>query len=115
MKVLVILALLFCYSVGKNMYQYGYGVNDAFWRVVWAIDEGTIWAPGFSEDKFNKVKVGMTVSEVIALLGKPLDGMDDGYWRYTKQDVGTSDFDQRWIVFDANGTVKEIRKSFFID
>ena len=40
------------------MYTYGYGLNDAFWRVVWAIDEGTVWADGFSEENFSKVTLG---------------------------------------------------------
>lgn len=70
------------------MHSYGYGINDAFWRVVWSIDEGTIWAPNFSEKNFNKLAKGMTQGEVLSLIGKPLYksvNCDDGcFWHYTK-------------------------------
>jgi len=117
----LITVLIFGVLVGtlNNMYEYGYGLNDAFWRVVWAIDEGTIWAPNFSEENFDKIKLGMKDKEVLALMGKPLNleekCFDDCFWLYTKQDSGTSDFDQRWIVFNGERRVREIRKSFFID
>lgn len=102
------------------MYSFGYGASDAFSRVVWSIDEGTIWAPGFSEKKFNKIRIGMNSKEVLNILGRPLetsgDCQEEGcFWHYTKQDSGTSDFDQRWIVFNKSFQVEEIRKSFFID
>ena len=101
------------------MYSYGYGINDAFWRVVWSIDEGTVWSPNFSEENFSKVKIGTTSDEVLALIGKPLftseNCVDGCFWHYTKQDSGTSDFDQRWVIFDSSYKVVEIRKSFFID
>jgi SmpA / OmlA family len=104
----------------NNMYKYGYGVNDAFWRIAWAIDEGTIWAPNFSEENFDKLKIGMTDKEVLLLMGKPLNALEETcvnscFWFYTKQDSGTSDFDQRWVVFNRDKRVSEIRKSFFID
>ena len=120
--ILIFVFVLFCgLSVGslKNMHKYGYGVNDAFWRVVWAIDEGTIWAENFSEEKFKKVKVGMTMEQVVSLLGQPLNSSErceNGCsWSYTKQDSGSSDYDQRRIFFDKNRLVIEVRKTFFID
>jgi hypothetical protein len=101
------------------MWEYGYGVNDAFWRVVWAIDEGTTWANGFSDEGFSKIRIGMTKEEVLSLAGKPLHDIDNCdelcIWAYTRQDSPTSDFDQRWVVFDQNQKVFEIRKSFYID
>lgn len=119
MKFILILFLLFSYGVVSNMYDYGYGINDAFWRVIWAIDEGTIWAPGFSEEKFNRIKLGMNSNDVLNLLGRPLRGIEgcekSCFWIYTMQDSPTSDFDQRWVIFDHNNKVTEIRKSFYID
>lgn len=101
------------------MYEFGYGINDAFWRVIWAIDEETIWAENFSEESFEKVKLGMTSDEVLSVMGKPLNDIEkcEGgcFWTYTGHARGNADFDQRWIVFDANNKVSEIRKSFFID
>ena len=102
----------------SNMYDYGYNFNDGFWRVIWAIDEGTIWSPDFDEKKFDLIKIGMSSKEVLELLGNPLDYdencVSSCFWCYTKQDSGTSDFDQRCLVLDKNKVV-EIRKSFFID
>ena len=100
------------------MYQFGYGFNDAFWRVVWAIIEGTIYADSFSEEKFHSIKLGMTKDQVKEILGNPLN--DEGlqknsFWYYTHHDHPTSDFDQRWVVFDKSEAVIEIRKGFFID
>lgn len=119
MKYFLIPAFLILFGVINNMYQYGYGANDAFWRVVWAIDEGTLWSPGFSERNFNKIRVGMSRGEVLEIMGDPLHGYEDCqkncFWSYTKQDSGTSDFDQRWVIFDENYKVSEVRKSFYID
>lgn len=119
MKIIIMIGLLFSFFILKNIYQFGYGLNDAFWRVVWSIDEGTIWAKNFSEEKFSKVKVGMSREDVLALLGNPLNDTNklnrDRFWYYTRQNSGTSDFDQRWVLFDSNNKVEEIRKSFFID
>lgn len=118
-KIFILLTICIAGGVFHNMYKFGYGLNDAFYRVVWSIDEGTIWSKNFSEEAFLKVKVGMSMNEVLHLLGKPLDDLtsclDGCFWYYTRQDAGTSDFDQRWIVFDQSKKVKEIRKSFFID
>lgn len=104
------------YGTISNMIEFGYGVYDAFWRVVWAIDEGTVWAEGFSEESFLEIKKGMSKIEVEQIMGKPLNTTSEEFWFYATQDqYGTSDFDQRWIVFDTNNKVTEIRKSFFID
>ena len=118
MKTLAIIGLIILSFTIKNIYRFGYGFNDAFWRVVWAIDEGTIHADGFSEEKFNAIKVGMTKDQVNEILGKPLNDEDlpqNSFWYYTHHDHPTSDFDQRWVVFNSNNKVEEIRKSFFID
>jgi hypothetical protein len=119
MKILAIFLLLFSFGILRNMHKFGYDPNDAFWRVVWSIDEGTIWAPGFSEANFSKIKLTMHKEEVLKLVGRPLSNIDDCddicTWAYTRQDAGTSDFDQRWVDFDNNNRVSGIRKSFFID
>ena len=61
----------------------------------------------------------MSKEEVLVTVGKPLHDIFNCkincIWAYTKQDSGTSDFDQRWVVFDSNNRVKEIRKGFYID
>lgn len=103
----------------ENMYSFGYGPNDAFWRVVWSIDEGTIWTENFSEMSFGQIQLGMTKKQVMSIMGSPLNAkeklINDEVWYYTRQDSGTSDFDQRWVIFNHDNKVTEIRKSFFID
>lgn len=108
-----------CAATINNMSTFGYGFNDAIWRVIWSIDEGTIWAQNFSEENFEKIRLGMTDHDVLELMGPPLYSddkcVDTCFWYYTKQDAGTSDFDQRWLVFNKDKRVVEVRKSFFID
>jgi len=116
---ITLLVSLFSFGVANNMYKFGYGFNDAFWRLVWSIDEDTVWAKNFSEDKFSRVKVGMSVKDVLGLLGDPLhrdiECINNCFWCYTWHARGNADFDQRWLVFNKNQKVEEIRKSFFID
>ncbi|MGB0454062.1 MAG: hypothetical protein ACPGJV_10145 [Bacteriovoracaceae bacterium] len=119
MKVLFAIAVMFSMATVSNMYTFGYGINDAFWRVVWAIDEGTIWAESFNEENFSKIKLGMEDEVVLKLIGRPLELVKDydaveETWIYTKQDSGTSDYDQRVIIFRKNKVFKII-KSFYID
>ena len=119
MKFLMVFMSLLVLGISFNMYRFGYGIEDAFFRTVLFPCEGTIWAKYFSESAFEKVKVGMEKSSVVGLLGEPLMKNKDCskicFWRYTKQDTGTADFDQRWVIFSPNKKVVEIRKSFFID
>ena len=105
------------------MYTFGYRASDAFWRMILALDEGTIWVFDFKEKNFDKIKIGMTSHEVQILMGIPLYKSENypendnqkWFWYYTKQNSGTSDFDQRWVIFNHSNRVQEIRKSFFID
>ena len=47
-------------------------IDDAVpYTLFWWIDK-TIWAPGFTEDKFRIVVPGMNETEVVKLLGQPL-------------------------------------------
>lgn len=112
-------ALTISLGVGLNMYRFGYGFSDGFWRTLMSPFEETVWAPGFSEHSFVQVKLGMEANQVLAILGAPLRKDDDCsnicFWMYTHQATGTADFDQRWIVFDKDSKVIELRKSFFID
>ena len=66
--------------------------------------EGTIWAPKFYEAAFSEIRLGMSKDKINALLGNPLqiscDKNNICFWSYTHQDTQTSDFDQRWIVFN---------------
>ncbi|HAZ12727.1 MAG: hypothetical protein A2X86_13995 [Bdellovibrionales bacterium GWA2_49_15] len=118
-KYLVLMTAVFACAVAVNMHRFGYNLNDGFWRTLMFPFEGTVWAPRFTEDNFNKIKQGMSASSVREILGEPLrqdsECSEICFWYYTGQDTGTADFDQRWIVFNNANQVMEIRKSFFID
>ena len=103
--------------VDKSRYYYGWG--DAFSRTLLSPFEDTVWASGFSVQNFEKARLAMDKAEISELLGEPLrkDCGADGecFWIYSWQVTGTDDFDQRWVVFNSEGKVTELRKSFFID
>ena len=118
LKYLSLGGLLFFAIMIVNAVRFQYGLEDAFWRTFMTPFEGTVWAPGFKESEFAKVREGMKAGEVLNLLGEPLRrdcDKNDCFWIYTWQNTGTADFDQRWVIVDANEHVIEIRKSFFID
>ena len=91
--------IVFLFGVGINMYRFGYGFEDGFFRTLLAPMEGTVWADGFSEEAFNKIKIGMRAEEVLSILGEPLKKNTECrklcFWTYSSQDTQTADFDQR--------------------
>lgn len=118
LKLLSMCALAFAFMTTINALRFQYGFNDAFWRTLMSPFEGTVWAPGFKESEFLKVREGMLAMKVTQLIGEPLRkdcGTKRCFWIYTWQDTPTADFDQRWVVFDLAERVVEVRKSFFID
>ena len=119
LKFFSVLFALYIFMIPVNMVRFDYNLTNAFWRTTLFIFEGTIWAPNYSEVKFNQVKLGDTKEKVISLMGKPivgeLDCLDNCFWRYTRQDTGTADFDQRAVLFNNKGVVEEVRKDFYID
>jgi hypothetical protein len=60
--------------------------GDSFFYLMFLREDRTTFAPGFTEAKFDSIRTGMSESEVISVLGKPLekDGHPDRrYWRYS--------------------------------
>jgi len=118
LKYLSLGGLLFFAMMIVNAVRFQYGPEDAFWRTLMTPFEGTVWAPGFKESEFSKVRVGMMVEEVVKLLGEPIRRScdeKDCHLTYTWHDTATADYDQRWVVVDPSERVIEIHKSFFID
>lgn len=113
------MSIVFLFGVGFNMYRFGYGIKDGFFRTLLTPMEGTVWAEGFSEEAFDKIIIGMTTEQVFSILGEPLEKDTDClklcFWSYSWQDTQTADFDQRLVVFNSQNQVIEKRKSFFID
>ena len=118
-RISVLFASLMLVMLIVNKIRFHYGWKDAFFRTFLAGFEATRWAPGFSLDAFEEARLQMDQSEISQLLGEPLrkdcDSHGECIWIYSWQMAGTDDFDQRWIVFNQNGKVSELRKSFFID
>jgi hypothetical protein len=104
--------------VAFNKIQLHYNWPEALKRTVMTPFVGTLWANGFSEAQFEKVRIGMLEAQVKELLGEPLKEWRGkmGYaWLYSWQDTPTADYDRRWVSFDAKGAVVEVRHEFHID
>ena len=79
----------------------------------------TRYAPGFSERKFAEIKAGMSMDEVITLLGEPYHrggGRNSVRWSYT-QDGRCSWADWAWlgreIVFKDGRVVERISRIYY--
>ena len=116
-SVLIFLIILFLSCIGINMFKYGYGFSDGFWRTLVAPVEGTVWPPGFSEEAFSKVRVGMSVEQVKELIGMPKSGYctDKCYWSYTTKEEGLPGYDRRFLLLDENRLVEKVIKEFYLD
>jgi hypothetical protein len=84
---------------------------------------GTIYAPGYSERRFHRIRVGMTCAEVEAIMGRPLDKVDWSFgtapkdremWRYSKQHNALANCWRRWVLFEK-GKVLEVVSDFWVD
>jgi hypothetical protein len=84
---------------------------------------GTVYAPGYSEDRFQRLRVGMTASEVEAIVGRPLGRSDWGsgptptaqeLWQYSSHHDHTANFWRRWALVE-NGKVVHVFNDFWVD
>ncbi len=78
----------------------------------------TVYAPGYDEAKFRTIHEGMTVDQVAAIVGEPLEKQTwpDGrlLLKYSDQYTHTSDFVRRWVYF-SGGTVQTVYNDLWID
>lgn len=83
--------------------------------------EDTVYASGYSDEGFRRIRPGMSEQEVVDLLGAPLEkysfeddhGVQRVGWRYSKSAHGQS-FRIRAVVFDE-GRVKSVFREFYLD
>jgi hypothetical protein len=81
---------------------------------------GTVYAPGYSESRFNSIRHGMTINDVEMMMGKPLKKMPgrlfgvDDVWAYSDRPNPRANYQRRWVVF-RNGIVIEKLKDFWVD
>lgn len=83
-----------------------------------AIFPPTIYARGYNESRFQAIRVGMTTEQVVLELGEPLqkhvDSSGSELWHYSDQYHYESNFDRRWLVFDA-GKVICVINDYWVD
>ncbi len=85
-----------------------------------ALKEDTVYAPGYSDEAFRMVRVGMSQLEVRSLLGEPLDVYGPGArrddvvgWRYSKSAGGAS-YRIRTVHFQSERVVR-VSSRFYLD
>ena len=92
------------------------GVGDGFDFVVFGWNDRTIYAPGFSEARFKRVAVGMTVRELTELMGEPVkkwEVADHEVWCYA-WGAPDDDYWHRSAVISA-GRVTGVHRFYFLD
>jgi hypothetical protein len=77
----------------------------------------TVYAPGYSEDKFQSIRSGMSDSEVIRILGEPLKDDPNAGYRFLAYSATTNDGDYpvRRIWLDQAGKVISVESSWHFD
>jgi hypothetical protein len=82
----------------------------------------TVYAPGYSESQFRRVRIGMTPNEVESILGRPIrkDSTSQSWspcWIYSEPPPhGTigDNYWRRWVLFD-DGRVSGIVDDYYED
>jgi hypothetical protein len=119
--VAAILVVVFALAWPVARYHYSLSDTADYLAALVTGDERTKYAPGFTEEAFSRVRVGMTRDEVHTLLGEPLVRSSPSWlwpeagWRYSDQVTGTSHYHQRDISFSRDGRVTEIVRGFYFD
>jgi len=72
-----------CFVVGVFIYLY----TQSELRFIFYPEIDTIFAPGFSQQKFSQIEAGMTKQEILDILGEPLNIMGEHpalvCWQYS--------------------------------
>jgi hypothetical protein len=75
----------------------------------------TVFADGYSDRRWNAVRLGMEKSEILQILGEPLSRGDTGdWWAYSTQLDTTENYHRREVIFQS-GKVSEKLAEFTID
>jgi len=84
------------------------GIVPAAWIVLmllnWSSGVETVYAPGYNEARFQRIRPGMNATEVDALVGVPLKKIPWGdgkvCWWYSMGATSTSNHWRRWIIIE---------------
>src|SRR5262245_14258904 len=92
--------------------RYGYDFADTVDCLLTTGGHKTRYAPGYSDFAFNRVRLGMSRSEVLDILGEPLERyapwQPDFAWRYSVPATNTGHFHLRELRFSPEGLVIDI-------
>jgi hypothetical protein len=85
------------------------------------LGEETIYAPGYDERNFRKIRPGMVEADVVKIMGQPLNRNKGPFfdesrlvWRYSDQKTATDNFHRRWVVW-KDGKVDIALHDFWVD
>jgi len=109
----VLLAVLIAGVLGLDLYLLD-GLDG--WFFSHTFEEDTIFAPGYSDESFRRVRLQMSMDEVRSLLGPPLavgEVGDRTSWAYAKS-PGDKSRRIRTIVFRDDFVAKVIHR-FYVD
>jgi outer membrane protein assembly factor BamE (lipoprotein component of BamABCDE complex) len=101
------------------------------------LPDQTVYADGFSEERFRKVRPGMSEQEVLSILGRPLEvyenaggrkyrtswsakpsavnPVDFRWWSYSKAGRLYDSYHVRAVRFDRDGRVVDVDQTFYND
>jgi SmpA / OmlA family len=82
-----------------------------------AISPPTVFASGFDEARFSRIRPGMTRDQVASALGPPLKtriAPPSELWEYSDQWTHTSNYERRWVIFE-DGRVRDVVTDYWID
>lgn len=90
-----------------NSFSYGYDLAESMKAVRNIGSTGTRYAQGFSERKFQSVRIGMDGKTVFGIIRNPMERNmpEDTEWRYSLPSSGSDCYHERNLIFekDKNG------------
>lgn len=86
--------------------------RDIFDHIDFFFEDHTKYAFSYSEENFNKIKVGTSQEQVIELLGEPLKKLDN-HWFYTQSFLQSDQcYWSRGVELDSDKKVKSVFKFY---
>lgn len=82
--------------------------------------QDTVYAVGYNERNFDKIRKNMSMQEVVSQLGNPLDKREIQHgeqeiWYYSRAGVKYDNYFVRLIYFDKNKHVIKTVKKYYLD
>ncbi len=101
------------------------GPKEVLSSILFSLSNDTEFAPGFSQDEFDKIKIGDPESAVISAVGKPIsEYKSEAYTKiafagapnpeFRKEGIVRGDVDYTTFTFSTDGTLKSAHGQKFI-